>query len=162
MCGRYTLTPAIDELLQQLGLAPLPAELTPRYNIAPTQMVPALLKGESGEAFAFAGLWERWMPGENEEKQGEKSGSETVLSCAIITSDVCEALRGIHHRMPVVMKRDRWDAWLDPDVSVESLQAMLLPYAGDDLKVYSVSTLVNSPMNDRQECIFPLDQAAER
>ena len=57
MCGRYTLTPAIDDLLQQLGLEGLPAELSPRYNIAPTQMVPALLKGESGEL--KAGLF-RW------------------------------------------------------------------------------------------------------
>lgn len=64
--------------------------------------------------------------------------------------------------MPVVLKRDRWDAWLEPGAHIESLQSMLLPYAGDDLKVYSVSTLVNSPMNDRQECIFPIDQAAER
>lgn len=55
MCGRYTLTPAIDDLLQQLGLARLPTELTPRYNIAPTQMVPALLKGESGELEAGKG-----------------------------------------------------------------------------------------------------------
>ena len=228
MCGRYTLTPEIGDLFQKLGLAGLPAELTPRYNIAPTQMVPALLKGksgeleaglfrwglipswakdisignrminargetvaekpsfrsafrkrrclilsdgwyewrktpegkqpvriqlESGDVFAFAGLWERWMP-------GEEQGGE-VFSCAIITSDICETLRGIHHRMPVVLKRDRWNAWLESDASVESLQSMLLPYAGDDLSVYSVSTLVNSPMNDRQECIFPIDQTTE-
>lgn len=102
------------------------------------------------------------MPGKDEEKQGERSGGEEVFSCAIITSDICEALKGIHHRMPVVLKRDRWDAWLEPGAHIESLQSMLLPYAGDDLKVYSVSTLVNSPMNDRQECIFPIDQAAER
>jgi putative SOS response-associated peptidase YedK len=236
MCGRYTLTPAIDDLLRQLGFTGMPAEMPPRYNIAPTQMVPALLKGDSREleaglfrwglipswakdmsignrminargetvaekpsfrsafrrrrclilsdgwyewqktpegkqpvriqlesegVFAFAGLWERWMPGEEESKKGAKSGGEAIHSCAIITSDACRALKGIHHRMPVVMKRDRWNEWLDPDASVESLKSMVLPYMGDDLKVYPVSTLVNSPANDRQECIFPLDEAAE-
>lgn len=40
MCGRFTLTVDPDELQQQFGLAaPPPADLVPRYNIAPTQPV---------------------------------------------------------------------------------------------------------------------------
>ena len=38
MCGRFTLTAAGEELADEFGLAEAP-ELTPRYNIAPTQPV---------------------------------------------------------------------------------------------------------------------------
>jgi putative SOS response-associated peptidase YedK len=40
MCGRFTLTVDPDELQQQFGLKqPPPAELAPRFNIAPSQAV---------------------------------------------------------------------------------------------------------------------------
>ena len=40
MCGRFTLTVDPDELQQQFGLSqPPPAELGPRFNIAPSQAV---------------------------------------------------------------------------------------------------------------------------
>src|SRR5260370_21603919 len=40
MCGRFTLTVSPDELQQQFGLSqPPPAELAPRFNIAPSQAV---------------------------------------------------------------------------------------------------------------------------
>ena len=40
MCGRFTLTVNPDELQQQFGLSqPPPAQLTPRFNIAPSQAV---------------------------------------------------------------------------------------------------------------------------
>lgn len=42
MCGRYTLTPSMDELLQEMGLLEDLQEALPRYNVAPTQKVPVL------------------------------------------------------------------------------------------------------------------------
>jgi putative SOS response-associated peptidase YedK len=40
MCGRFTLTVNPDQLQEQFGLSqPPPAQLTPRYNIAPSQAV---------------------------------------------------------------------------------------------------------------------------
>ncbi|NJM05556.1 SOS response-associated peptidase [Candidatus Gracilibacteria bacterium] len=41
MCGRYTLKTSGDELARQFELADVP-QLTPRYNIAPTQEVPVV------------------------------------------------------------------------------------------------------------------------
>src|SRR5688572_5240827 len=41
MCGRYTLRSKPAEIAAALGLAKAPAGLVPRYNIAPTQTVPA-------------------------------------------------------------------------------------------------------------------------
>ena len=41
MCGRYTLR-EVKKVFEAMGL-PLPNELWPRYNIAPTQRVPVVI-----------------------------------------------------------------------------------------------------------------------
>ena len=43
MCGRYTLTDPGEELIRHFQLPGLPQEYTPRYNIAPTQQVLAII-----------------------------------------------------------------------------------------------------------------------
>lgn len=43
MCGRYTLTVEMDELAERFGCPAVVPVSTPRYNIAPTQMVPVVV-----------------------------------------------------------------------------------------------------------------------
>jgi putative SOS response-associated peptidase YedK len=43
MCGRYTLVIEKDELAERFGCPTVVPVLTPRYNIAPTQMVPVVM-----------------------------------------------------------------------------------------------------------------------
>ena len=54
MCGRFTLISNISELQLRFGFAMEPAEVQPRYNIAPTQQVLAVVnhgmrQGDGGE-----------------------------------------------------------------------------------------------------------------
>jgi putative SOS response-associated peptidase YedK len=61
MCGRCTLTPSAAEIEARFGL-PVPAGYTPRYNIAPTQEILALLDDSQGrrlEIFRW-GLIPHW------------------------------------------------------------------------------------------------------
>ena len=58
---------------------------------------------ESGEPFAFAGLWAVWKDPEG----------KTVPSCTIITTEANDLLRPIHHRMPVILPREMEEFWLD-------------------------------------------------
>ncbi|MBX9772486.1 MAG: SOS response-associated peptidase [Candidatus Obscuribacterales bacterium] len=44
MCGRYTLARSQQELSERFGVRQLFIDLSPRYNIAPTQKVPVVLK----------------------------------------------------------------------------------------------------------------------
>src|SRR5690625_4137718 len=61
MCGRYTLTDPGDELIQHFNLANLPADYRPRYNIAPTQPVTAIINGDGRRAGALRwGLIPSW------------------------------------------------------------------------------------------------------
>ena len=48
MCGRYVLTTPVEHLAEEFGLTGVPPEISPNYNVAPTQEVAAVLE-EGGE-----------------------------------------------------------------------------------------------------------------
>jgi len=104
---------------------------------------PFLIHMQDDRPFAFAGLWERW-----------KGGDEVIESCTIIVTETNEVLEPIHDRMPVILSPDDYDFWLDSEFEgKEKLEEMLRPYTGDDLEAYPVSTMVNNPTNDVEECV---------
>jgi putative SOS response-associated peptidase YedK len=97
--------------------------------------------------FAFAGLWERWTDPEG----------KPVQTSAIITTDANEAMAPIHNRMPVILDPADYDEWLDRDQQdAEKLQRHLKPLPADRMQLTPVSTLVNSPRNEKPECVQPL------
>ena len=63
----------------------------------------------------------------------------------------------LHDRMPVILAPDDYPAWLGEDsASPPDLLALLRPYPPDAMRAYPVSTVVNSPKNDKPECIEPV------
>jgi putative SOS response-associated peptidase YedK len=94
--------------------------------------------------FAMAGLWERW-------KDQDGKGIET---CTILTTTSNSLLAEIHDRMPVIIGRDNYSRWLDPNTTdPEKLGDMLMPFDAGLMKKYPVSTRVNSVINDDEECL---------
>lgn len=105
---------------------------------------PWFISLKSLEPMAFAGLWERWKSPEGRE----------VESCAIIVTAANGFMRPIHERMPVILAPDGWDIWLAPHLADPgSLQDLLQPYPDGEMTAWPVSTKVNSPKNDSEECI---------
>lgn len=97
--------------------------------------------------FAFAGLWEHW----------EGADGSEIESCTIITTEPNALMRPLHNRMPVILHPKDYAVWLDPQVQKpDSVQSLLVPYAGDDLTCCPVSTAVNNPSNDVPACTEPL------
>ncbi len=94
--------------------------------------------------FAFAGLWERW-----------EGDGEEIESCTILVTEANARQKAIHDRMPVILSPQDYDAWLDPDVDGKRVEPLLRPYSHDDLETYRVSTTVNKPQNDVEECVQP-------
>jgi putative SOS response-associated peptidase YedK len=108
--------------------------------------VPHFIRLKSGAPFAFAGLWEHWQSAD---------GSE-IRSAAIITTEPNELMASIHNRMPVILPQDTYAQWLDPaPQSPNRLNNLLVPYPAGVMEAYPVSTLVNSPGNERVECVLP-------
>ena len=99
---------------------------------------------QSGEPFAFAGLWSVWM---------DPDGNR-IPSCAIITTAANELLTPIHDRMPVILPRELEEFWLDRSIDDPgALGSVLTSYADDAMEAYEVSSLVNSAANDCPEVI---------
>jgi putative SOS response-associated peptidase YedK len=95
---------------------------------------------------ALAGLWECW----------ESPEGEVVESCSIITTAANDLVAPMHDRMPVILGPEHFDQWLDPAYQdVKGLEALLVPYPAELMEAIAVSTLVNSPKNDRPECLEP-------
>jgi len=108
--------------------------------------IPHFIRLEPGKPFAFAGLWDEWH---------SPDGSQ-VKSCTIITTEPNELMAKLHNRMPVILPESAYTQWLDPAPhKPEDLQNLLVPYPTAAMTAYPVSTLVNSPVNDRAECIVP-------
>ena len=59
--------------------------------------------------------------------------------------------------MPVNLRRESESVGLDPAIQEpERLLPLLVPYSAEEMEAYPVSTTVNNPAHDGQECIQPL------
>ena len=106
------------------------------------------LKGQ--ELFGFAGLYDVW--------KDRKTGKE-IESYTIITTEPNACVGKVHHRMPVILKREDEAAWLDPDVvEPERLLPLLAPYPADEMDSWPVGDAARNPKNDYPELIQPVNQ----
>ncbi|MBI3183427.1 MAG: SOS response-associated peptidase [Myxococcales bacterium] len=136
--------PAYREALKRRRCL-VPADGFFEWKQGPLGKSPLHVRRRDGRPFAFAGLFESWRGPEGE-----------VRSFTIITSSANPLVSTFHQRMPVILAREDFDLWLSPEpVEPARLLPLLRPYPHDDLEVYEVSRLVNSPSNDVPECIAP-------
>lgn len=89
--------------------------------------------------FGFAGLYDVWKNPKGEE----------IYSYTIITCSPNKTLAEIHNRMPVILKKEDEEKWLNPDtVEEEKLMPLLIPFPDEQMKAYPISLRVNSPANN--------------
>ncbi|WP_394239455.1 SOS response-associated peptidase [Niallia oryzisoli] len=105
---------------------------------------PMRIKLKSDALFAMAGLWERWKSPEG----------KTIYSCTVITTTPNDLVKDIHDRMPVILKREDEQTWLDPTIRTpQELNRLLTPLPEGLIEAYEVSSLVNSPKNNSPQLI---------
>jgi putative SOS response-associated peptidase YedK len=97
------------------------------------------------QLFTFAGLWSAW----------QTPDGETLHTCAILTTEPNDLVTQVHNRMPVILPAESRDDWLS-DLPKESLQALLSPYPAQDMAAHAVSTRVNSPRFNDEQCVESL------
>jgi putative SOS response-associated peptidase YedK len=107
----------------------------------------------------FAGLYELWRDPEIEDKEDPAAW---LWSVTILTTASVGALHRIHDRMPVIVPRAHYDAWLDPDYGsgegeADELLGMLDVGRDLALETYPVSPAVNSVRNNGPELVVPLE-----
>ena len=96
--------------------------------------------------FAFAGLWDRWR---------DPTGT-VIESCTILTTTPNSLLADVHDRMPVILRQENYDQWLDLRVEdVKALAELLAPFDAAKMKSFPVSSRINAVANDDADCVLP-------
>jgi putative SOS response-associated peptidase YedK len=98
------------------------------------------------QPFAFAGIWSA--------VHDAQGGTQPTF--AILTTEANALVSEIHNRMPVILREQDEEDWLNPKVSLDEAQALLVPFPAELLMAYEVSPKVNSPAFNIPEALQPV------
>lgn len=172
MCGRFTLTVDIDTVARAFGVAPS-VQSTPRYNVAPTQNVVAILRDETKHLdFLRWGLIPSWAKEESigakminarAETLAEKPSFKRLLQgrrCLIVADGFYEWRQEAGGKTPMYFTlpdhepfafAGLWDVWRQPD--------------GQPLRTCTIITTepnaVVAPVHNRMPVILTTDAQEE-
>jgi putative SOS response-associated peptidase YedK len=108
---------------------------------------PFLVRPRKGGRIAFAAIWERWR---------DRAGGE-IDSVAIITCDANATVTPLHDRMPVVLRLEHFEAWLDcKTTELKAAQDMLQPAPDDLLEAIEMHPQINDSRRDEPGIQQPL------
>jgi putative SOS response-associated peptidase YedK len=106
------------------------------------ERVPHHVRRPDGAPFAIGGLWASW----------KSPDGEWLDSCAVLTTKAITPVAELHDRMPLVLPRSAYEAWLTgspasaADVATPSAELVAIP----------VSKWVNDVKHDDPRCIEPV------
>lgn len=114
---------------------------------------PFFIRPRDSSMLAMAGLYELW-------RDPERAADDPLRwkwTATVITTTATDELGRIHDRMPLMLPRGSYDAWLDPAPRPsEELLGLLEPAVPGQLEAYPVSTLVSNVANNGPELLEPL------
>ncbi|HZO63576.1 MAG TPA: SOS response-associated peptidase [Kribbellaceae bacterium] len=119
---------------------------------------PYFIRPADGGVLAMAGLYEIWR---NKEIEDPDADDAWLWTCTVLTTSSTDELGRIHDRMPLLVEKERYDAWLDPRVSdTDTLLGLLVPAAPGRLEAYPVSRAVNSVKNNGPQLMERVPEGA--
>ena len=114
---------------------------------------PFFIRPADGGILAMAGLYEIWRDPTRDDDDPERFR----WTCTVLTTAAEDDVGHIHDRMPLMVDRERWSAWLDPTLSgKDDLLSLLEPALPGRLEAYPVSTAVNAVRNNGPELVEPI------
>jgi putative SOS response-associated peptidase YedK len=109
--------------------------------------VPMWVYLKNREPFGLAGLWDGWR----------NPNGKRVETFTIITTQPNELIRPIHNRMPVILRPEDEERWLDVSrTNFSTAQSLLNPFPDELMDAHDVSAVVNSARYDGPECVEPV------
>jgi len=109
------------------------------------QKSPHHFRLRSGDAFAFAGLFDFW-----------RSDDAAIFLTCLITTEANDVVKPVHDRMPVVLAGEsEFSRWLDPAVHAGDVLPMLRPFPAGAMEVVRVGPAVGKATNQWPACIEP-------
>jgi putative SOS response-associated peptidase YedK len=92
----------------------------------------------SNDAFALAGIWDRWL--------NNRTG-EVKETFSIVTTRANPLLERIHNtrkRMPVILRQEDETKWLEEDLDRTAIDSLLGPYDATQMQARTVSKLIST------------------
>lgn len=152
MCGRFTLVTNPDQLQVRFSLDDIPFDLQPRYNIAPGQLIPAIIedKGQRRIGQLKWGLVPTWA-------QDEKIGYK-MINARAETLQEKPAFKRLFERKRCIIPADGFYEWQQRKSGKQPMRIMmksgeLFAFAGlfdtwikpDGQKVHSCTIVTTKP-----------------
>lgn len=109
---------------------------------------PYFIRPKDQELFAFAGLYGTWQ-----DPEGVDWGTYSI-----ITTEPNKDMRGIHNRMPVILRPENEAIWLDSSLDdMNTIYDLTRPYSDGDLLIHEVSKDVNTIKVDEARLVLPIN-----
>jgi putative SOS response-associated peptidase YedK len=106
-----------------------------------------------GSTSVFAGLYEFWR--DRSRPDDDPLAWRTTFT--ILTTSAEPGLDRIHDRMPLVLPRERWDAWLDPArTEPDAVRELLAGVPAGRFAAHPVSRAVGNVRNDGPHLLEPV------
>jgi len=165
MCGRYTLATPAKKIKDSFGLA-APPELPPRYNIAPTQDVPALLQQAADHVRMVRwGMNRPRQPGGLVINARAETLSETAMfraalrarRCVVIADGFYEWQRGAGGKVPMHIRLRSREPFAFAGLWTEPPAAHGTPQPACVIVTTAPNELV-APIHDRMPAILAAGQ----
>jgi putative SOS response-associated peptidase YedK len=100
--------------------------------------------------FALAGIWDMWI---------DPATGEVINSFAVITTVSNDLMQKIgHHRSPVILSKDQEEAWIDPQMPLGEVTAMLEPYPAKEMNAYPIAPAIKSPRANGVQLLEPVGE----
>jgi putative SOS response-associated peptidase YedK len=101
----------------------------------------------------MAGLYELWRDPAKDDDDPDR----WLWTCTVLTTSATDELGRIHDRMPLLVERERYGTWLDPQLDdPQALRELLVPAAPGLLTAYPVSKAVGNVRNNSPALVEPL------
>lgn len=114
---------------------------------------PFFISRRDGSSTALAGVYEFWRPADADPQDHQA----WLTTFAVLTTRAETGLDRIHDRMPVVLDREVWKRWLDPELTdPEEVTAMLRPVPAGRFLAVPVSARVGSVRVNDPGLVAPL------
>jgi putative SOS response-associated peptidase YedK len=132
-----------------------PVEAEGKVRKQPYYVHPA----DEGGVLPMAGLYELWP----DPTKADEDPDRWLWTATIVTTQATGPLGEIHDRAPLILPRDRVDAWLDPTLTdPDKIHQLLAGLQVTGLRSRPVSTAVNRVGHDGRQLIEPLPDTADQ
>ncbi|KAI9317321.1 hypothetical protein BX666DRAFT_2040594 [Dichotomocladium elegans] len=121
-------------------------------KLAGGKKIPHYTKRRDGKLMLFAALFDRADDVDGIEE------SQSIYTCAIVTTSPSKAFSFLHDRMPVILENGSFEVgkWLSAEPWSKDISKLMRPYDGD-LDIYQVTDAVGPITGNSPDFVLPVD-----